>query len=86
MSKYGIRIAGARDSLVAWVPSEPHGTSLQNFSPEVPVPDFYQRGLAFVTSPRLPKIWEKYRNAELSRTEALKALQEDAGSGDEKFE
>ena len=86
MSKYGIRIAGAPDSLVAWIPTEPHGTSLQNFSPADAVPDFSQKGLAFVTSARLPKIWARYQNAEFSHAAALKALREDVGSGDEKFE
>ncbi|KAF8812734.1 hypothetical protein BYT27DRAFT_7071704, partial [Phlegmacium glaucopus] len=33
MSRYGIHIASAPNKLIAWIPSEPHGTSLQDFSP-----------------------------------------------------
>jgi len=87
MSKYRIRIAGASNTLVAWKPSEPHGTSLQDFSPEDEDPSFFQRGLAFVTSARLPAIWAKYQAAELSHAEALEDLQNPkAGASDEKFE
>ncbi|KAF8809194.1 hypothetical protein BYT27DRAFT_7284279 [Phlegmacium glaucopus] len=85
MSRYGIRIASAPNTLIAWIPSEPHGTSLQNFSPGDSDPDFFQRGLAFVTSSRLPSIWAKYQKARLSHAEALEVL-ENPGSSDEKFE
>ena len=83
MSKYGIRIAGAPNSLVVWIPSEPHDTSLQNFSPTDKDPGFFQRGLAFVTSARLPKIWAKYQAAQINRAAALEALQD---ADDEQFE
>ena len=85
MSKYGIRIAGAPNTLVVWIPSEPHGTSLQNFSPDDRYTDFFQRGLAFVTSARLPGIWAKYQKSQLSHAQAAEALHNPDGSGDEKF-
>jgi hypothetical protein len=70
MAKYGIRVRAAANTLVGWIPGEDHGTSLQNFSPPVKGrnfdPNFSQQGLAFVTSARLPGVWERYREAQLS--------------------
>ncbi|KAF8233007.1 hypothetical protein L208DRAFT_1269135, partial [Tricholoma matsutake] len=51
ISKYGIQIHRAPNTLVVWISSEPHGTSLQDFSPQDEEPDFSQRGIAFVTPP-----------------------------------
>jgi hypothetical protein len=86
MSKYGIRIAAAPNTLVVWTPSDPHGTSLQNFAPGDQGVHFFQRGLAFVTSACLPSIWATYQRAQLSRAQAVAALHnEGSGSEDEKF-
>ncbi|KAF8235705.1 hypothetical protein L208DRAFT_1255318, partial [Tricholoma matsutake] len=85
MSKYRIHIAGAPNALVGCIPSEPHGTSLQNLSPDDADTGFFQRGMAFVTSSRLPGIWKKYQKAQLSHAQALEVLQ-NSHSGDENFE
>lgn len=57
---YGIKVVLADNSLVVWQPKHIHGTSLQDRLPTDKNPSFLQRGLAFVTSPRLPNIWAKY--------------------------
>ncbi len=57
---YGIKVVSSDNTLVVWQPRNIHGTSLQNRLPGDDNPSFLQRGLAFVTSPRLPKIWQKY--------------------------
>jgi hypothetical protein len=60
-SKYGIRVMGGSDSLVAWDPSHFHGTSLQDYPPTTDmVSEFYQVGLACVTPNRIPGLWKKY--------------------------
>jgi hypothetical protein len=90
MAKYGIRIHAAANTLVIWIPGEDHGTSLQNFSPPVkgsdPDPDFFQRGLAFVTSGRLVGVWKKYQKSQLSQQAAAKALYGKGAPSDEIFE
>jgi len=60
-SKYGIRVMGHSDSLIAWVPSHFHGTSLQDYSPSSGmVSEFYQDGLVIITPNRIPGLWKKY--------------------------
>ena len=86
ISKYGIRIRGAPNTLVVWIPSELHGTSLQDFSPLDKDPAFSQRGLAFVTSSQLKSVWEKYKKKLMDQAEALKALYGECAEGDELFE
>jgi hypothetical protein len=60
LGAYGIRVKASANSLVVWRPKDLHGTSLQNCDPKVTNPDFIQQGLAFVTSPRLPTVWNRY--------------------------
>jgi hypothetical protein len=85
ISKYGIRIQAAPNTLVVWSPSEYHGTSLQDFSPLDEDPAFSQRGLAFVTSPRLKGVWEKYKKNLVDQVEALEALYGPNAECDELF-
>jgi hypothetical protein len=92
MAKYGIRIRAAANTLVVWKPRDDHGTSLQNFSPPAvkggnnPDPNFFQRGLAFVTSARLPGVWRRYQKAQLSQEGAAEALYGEGSPSDEIFD
>jgi hypothetical protein len=54
--------------------------------PEEKDPDFSQRGLAFVTSPRLKAVWEKYKQNMIDHSEAWEALYGNDAQGDEIFE
>ena len=85
MSHYGICIRAAANMLVAWIPREPHGTSLQNFSPYEEA-SFYQHGLSFVTSPRLNGVWECYQQKELTQVQATDELWSEDAPGDKLFE
>ena len=50
LSEYGVRVEGARDTVVAWNPAHWHGTSLHHISPEVgEVSEFHQSGLTICT-------------------------------------
>jgi hypothetical protein len=77
MAKYGIHIRVAANTLVVWIPGKDHGISLQNFPPQDkgsdPNPNFFQRGLTFVTSGSLAGVWEKYQKAQLSQQAASEA-------------
>lgn len=54
LSRYGIRIQAASNTLIVWKPTDWHGTSLYNLNPfERTKAEFHQRGLAFVTGNRL---------------------------------
>jgi hypothetical protein len=74
MSRYGVRVCGAANTLVAWLPGEPHGTSLQDCAPSDPNPSFFQKGLAFVMPSRIESVWKKFQLKEISRDEAIKTL------------
>jgi hypothetical protein len=50
MARYEIQIAAAPNSVVVWIPSELHETSLQNVSPQVAAPNFFQKDMSFVPS------------------------------------
>ncbi len=82
LGSYGIKVESAANSLVVWQPRHVHGTGLQLRSPyDKEDPAFIQRGMAIVTSSRLPGVWEKYAAAvglDLSKmsAEAKKAEEE----------
>ncbi|KAF8230741.1 hypothetical protein L208DRAFT_1280486 [Tricholoma matsutake] len=86
ISKYGIRIRGAQNTLVVCISSEPHGTSLQDFSPQGEEPDFSQRGIAFVTPSRLKSVWEQYKLKLVDQAGAMEGLYGREAGGSEIFE
>lgn len=55
IASYGIRIQAAANTLIAWKPSDWHGTSLFHINPfkRKGMTEFHQRGLCFVTGKRL---------------------------------
>ncbi|KAF8341093.1 hypothetical protein F5887DRAFT_888138, partial [Amanita rubescens] len=77
VAQYGIRISGAKNTLIAWQPNHFHGTSLQLFSPDDDNPECCQRGLAIVTPKRLPYVWSKYKEKEITRQEAMRTIYRD---------
>ncbi|KAG6835879.1 hypothetical protein H0H93_013719 [Arthromyces matolae] len=60
LARYGVRVQMDADTMVAWRPDDLHGTSLPKAEPDDKDPIFKQRGMAFVTSPRLPGVWKDY--------------------------
>jgi len=82
----------AANTLVIWKPCDNYGTSLQNVSPLAvkgsnnPDPNFFQQGLAFVTSAHLPDVWKSYQKAQLSQEGAAEALYGEGSSSDEIFD
>jgi hypothetical protein len=69
-STYGIRVKGGSDSLIAWDPSHFHGTSLQDYPPSSDmVSEFFQDGLIFVTPNRIPGLWKKYAQQQVTLDE-----------------
>lgn len=55
---------------MVWKPPEWHGTSLQRLDPADEKPEFYQRGVAFLTPWRLPEAWAIYQALKISQEEA----------------
>lgn len=84
IASHGIRIQQAANSLIIWKPTLWHATSLPLQHPRKPDTVFSQSGLAFVTSPRLPKAWKRYRDKKLSKEDAERLLlvHDDSGSTD----
>lgn len=75
MSEWGIRVEQAPNTVVVWMPSLPHGTSLQRLDPAEKNPKFLQTGLAIVTSPRIAKVWKDFEAKRTTLEEALEAHQ-----------
>ena len=57
---YKVKIEGASNSCIGWPPGQPHGTSLRACGPEEQLLNLQEVGLAFATSPCLPKQWQRY--------------------------
>ncbi|TFK60762.1 hypothetical protein BDN72DRAFT_778991, partial [Pluteus cervinus] len=76
ISQYGIRVEQAPNTVVVWMPKQPHGTSLQHLDPFDKEPPFLQTGLAFVTSPRILKVWDDFEHKRITKEEALNLLDE----------
>ena len=67
---YGIRVAGASNTLIAWKQKQYHGTSLQNLDPDDPAPPFSQCGLAIVTSTHLLNTYNRWKEKKITAAEA----------------
>ncbi|RDB25914.1 hypothetical protein Hypma_006366 [Hypsizygus marmoreus] len=80
-AKYGIRVQAAPNTVI-WIPTEPHCTCLPNYHPTDNEPYILQRGLAFVTSNRLPSIWQEYLDGQITHTQALLKI---TGKSDERY-
>ncbi|KAI0349787.1 hypothetical protein OH77DRAFT_1577594 [Trametes cingulata] len=68
ISSYGVQIINTSDTLIAWRPTDRHGTSFAAFSPDDSNPEYQQVGICFVTSNRLATVFERY-GSELHRRE-----------------
>ena len=79
-SEYGVRVAGAPNTLIAWKQQQYHGTSLQDIDPLDPKPIFSQRGLAIVTSSRLLNTYIAWKKGEITTRDARDRIIN--GSGD----
>jgi hypothetical protein len=83
-SEYGIRVKGGSDSLVVWNPSHFHGTSLQDFPPSSDtISEFHQIGLACVTPNRIPGLWKKYAQKQVTLEEVREGVLSDNQLDDE---
>ena len=81
-SKYGIRVKGGSDSLVAWDPSHFHGTSLQDYPPSSDmISEFYQIGLACVNPNSIPGLWESYVQDQASLDQVREGVLSDNEDG-----
>jgi hypothetical protein len=74
IASYGIRIQAAADTLIAWRPTDLHGTTLLHINPWNPPKEYHQRNMALVTSPRIPGAVRKWRNNIYSREEMEKEV------------
>jgi hypothetical protein len=77
---------GSTDTLFAWIPSHYHGTSLQDYSPsDNMLSQYYQIGLVCITPNRIPGLWEKYAEKEVTLEEVREGvlLESDNDSDDE---
>ncbi|KAJ3001058.1 hypothetical protein NUW54_g6677 [Trametes sanguinea] len=70
ISSYGVRIINTTDTMIAWRPTDKHGTSLANFDPGDPDPPYGQFGICYCTSTRLATVLHRYGNDLQDRTSA----------------
>ncbi|KAJ3554188.1 hypothetical protein NP233_g12477 [Leucocoprinus birnbaumii] len=76
IASHGIRIQAAANTMIIWKPELWHGTSLSLQDPKSLITGYRQRGLAFVTSSRLPKAWARYSTGQLTKEAAEEWLLE----------
>lgn len=79
MPEFGIRVIPAPNTLVAWIPRELHGTTLQDIDPADSLVDQLQMGAAIVTPPRLVGVWKAYAAQLRTLEEALEECAETDG-------
>ncbi|KAL7277988.1 hypothetical protein ACG7TL_001801 [Trametes sanguinea] len=67
LSSYGVQIINTADTMIAWRPTDMHGTSLALFNPDPKKPTlppsdppFEQRGTTYATSNRLASVYGRY--------------------------
>ncbi|KAF8315567.1 hypothetical protein F5887DRAFT_1072859 [Amanita rubescens] len=77
LAAYGVRVANATNTLIAFMPVDFHGTSLPLCDPSASNPDYIQRGLAIATPNRLPKTWIDYQAGLISKAEAITTVYND---------
>ncbi|KAF8351718.1 hypothetical protein F5887DRAFT_874065 [Amanita rubescens] len=77
IARYGIRVANATNTLIAFMPTHFHGTSLPLCDPTDDNPSYVQRGLSLVTPIRLPKTWADYQAGLINKTTAIALLYTD---------
>jgi hypothetical protein len=73
-AEYGVHVAGAPNTILAWRQKQYHGTSLQDLDPRDPNPQFSQRGLAIVTSSGLLNTYMAWKEKKISTAEAKEAI------------
>jgi hypothetical protein len=80
-AEYGVWVLQATNTLIAFKPSEAHGTSLLHRLPKDPAwfNGAYQMGLAIVSSPRLVPAFLKYKRGLLEKEKAEQELKEKNG-------
>lgn len=81
-----MQVLQATNTLIAFKPSDPHGSSLLHRAPtdKAWCKGNYQMGLAIVSSPRLASVYRAYNKGQLKKSQAEKILEE--REGDVKYE
>jgi len=75
ISEYGIRIQGAKNTMVAWQTKMFHGTSLAKLESIDSDRGRRQGGLSLVSPSRLVGIWEKYMDEKIDESDLEKELE-----------
>ena len=88
LAKYRVRVLQATNTLIAFKPSDAHGTSLLHWSPADTAWDngSHQMGLAIVSSPRLASAFVAYKKGLLKEEEAKDDLEEKEGDVEYEWE
>ena len=80
LASHGIRVESSSNYLAIWAPEEYHATSLQCIPYSEKNGPVIQSGLAIVTSSRLPKIFKKYMEGQISEAELSSVWEGDKDS------
>ncbi|KAF8310426.1 hypothetical protein F5887DRAFT_1081455 [Amanita rubescens] len=81
LAQYGIQVAPAANTIIAWRNRDAHGTGLQKVDPSFVNNDddpnyFHQAGLAFVTPNRLQKAWDDCLKGIIDESRVWEVIQE----------
>ena len=86
IGSYRMRIQAAPNTLVVFIPSDVHGTSLQDLNPQDLDPAFLQTGIAIVTPNRLPSVWNKFCESEMKYQDMVSSMIKNLGEEEEESE
>ena len=75
ISDYGIRIQGAKNTMVAWQTKMFHGTSLARLESISSDRGRGQVGLSIVSPSRLPNLWERYMGKKIDKQDLMEELE-----------
>lgn len=74
MASHAVKVEAATDTVIVWIPSLWHGTSLQHQDPKDP--EIFQAGLSIVTPPGVARLWAEVLDKKISLEEARKRVLE----------
>jgi len=75
IADYGIRIQGAKNTMVAWQTKMFHGTSLAKLESIDSDRGRGQVGLSIVSPSRLPNLWQRYMDKKIDEQDLMEELE-----------
>ena len=83
IGSYCMHIQAASNTLVVWISTDVHGTSLQDLNQKDVDPEFLQTGITIITLNHLLSVWTNFCNSEMKYQEMVSSILKDLGEDEE---